>query len=465
MTSQIKTELWKHQFNMVSFGAGRDASLFDCHMGTGKTLATLALAVSDSRISRVLIVCSKLAANTVWQPQIEKHVHNAFIDNIVTWKGSSDMKAGNLVKAQPFVPLNGRKSFWIINYDIVWRHPMVDILARCGFDMIVVDESHRIASHNSKLSRGLHWLGKRIKVRVCLTGTPNPEGQEDFFGQMRFLDDRVFGNNYENFLQRYTVRIPIPTVPNAWKIVDYINKDEFNRKIAPYIFRLTKEDAKLSLPPVKHVPMSIELEPDSRRAYNQMKNDLYTQVQTGEMVAANALVKGLRLQQITSGHHTNEQPEKIDVVYQLLESLGKDEPIVFFAKFTRDIDAIASACSKMGIKWGEISGRVSELEQWNAGLTQALIVQIDSGAESIDLTRACYAVFYSITWSSATYIQALARLDRPGQTRPVTYYHLIAEKTIDERIYAALQQKRDTAEALMAELQSLGRNKLSTSLR
>jgi SNF2 family DNA or RNA helicase len=92
------------------------------------------------------------------------------------------------------------------------------------------------------------------------------------------------------------------------------------------------------------------------------------------------------------------------------------------------------------------------LERWQAGDAVILGVQIQSGGVGIDLTRAAYAVYYSLGFSLGDYEQSLARLRRPGQTRCIRYYHLVAPGTVDQQVYAALKERRSVVEAVLQNL-------------
>jgi SNF2 family DNA or RNA helicase len=75
-----------------------------------------------------------------------------------------------------------------------------------------------------------------------------------------------------------------------------------------------------------------------------------------------------------------------------------------------------------------------------------------AGGLGIDLTAARRCVYYSLGFSLGDYEQSLARLHRPGQGHPVTYYHLVAEGTVDRRVYRALSKRRDVVESVLEEL-------------
>jgi SNF2 family DNA or RNA helicase len=76
-------------------------------------------------------------------------------------------------------------------------------------------------------------------------------------------------------------------------------------------------------------------------------------------------------------------------------------------------------------------------------------VQVQSGGVGIDLTRAAYAVLYSVGFSLGDYEQLLKRVHRPGQERATTYIHLLAEDTVDEKVYQALAEKRKVVEFVL----------------
>jgi SNF2 family DNA or RNA helicase len=79
-------------------------------------------------------------------------------------------------------------------------------------------------------------------------------------------------------------------------------------------------------------------------------------------------------------------------------------------------------------------------------------VQIQSGGVGVDLTRTRYCIYYGVGYSLGDYQQSLARVHRPGQTRPVVYNHLVATGTVDEGVYAALDSKRDAVEAVIERM-------------
>jgi SNF2 family DNA or RNA helicase len=280
-----------------------------------------------------------------------------------------------------------------------------------------------------------------------------PHSPLDIYAQYRFLDPSVFGLSFTTFRQRYAVwggyegRQPI-----AW-----INQDELNAKVYSIASRVTKR-AVLTLPPVTHVERYCELGAKARAEYKSLERDFWTWVESAmqEVTVTNALVKLLRLQQMTSGFVLGDDGEihetdsaKACAFADWLEDLALDEPLVVFCRFTHDLDAVGAAGANAGRRVGELSGRRNDLLAWQRGELDVLVVQIQAGAEGIDLTRAAYACYYSLGFSLGQYEQSLARLDRPGQTRPVTYTHFLARGTVDGQVYTALRARKEVVEAIL----------------
>jgi SNF2 family DNA or RNA helicase len=103
----------------------------------------------------------------------------------------------------------------------------------------------------------------------------------------------------------------------------------------------------------------------------------------------------------------------------------------------------------------ELSGRRDQLKEWledKSNDKPILAVQIQAGGVGIDLTRSRYGIYYSLGFSLGDYLQSLARIHRPGQTRPVAYYHLLIRGTVDEIIMRALAARQNVVDSVLEEL-------------
>ena len=139
---------------------------------------------------------------------------------------------------------------------------------------------------------------------------------------------------------------------------------------------------------------------------------------------------------------------KADSLRDYLEDIDPQERVVVFCQFKHDLDSIRDVALSIGRMSFEVSGRENSLEHWKLKPGGVLAVQIQAGAEGIDMTCANHAVYFTLPHSLALYEQSKARLYRPGQTRPVSFVHLIASGTIDELMYISLLRKRGLIDAV-----------------
>jgi SNF2 family DNA or RNA helicase len=452
----VRTRPWKHQGEAVRFAMRRiwkaGAVMLAMGMGTGKTLvALILLALTAAR--RVLIVCP-LRVVPVWQKQIAMHLADEMVvvalDDSV---GSVAKKQVRAAEAMQIAAVRNLPFVAVINYDSLWREPFASWALKQVWHLVVMDESHRIKAPGGKASKFLARLRPHTLRRILMTGTPMPHSPGDIYAQFRAGDSTVFGNSNAAFRQRYCV---MGGFQNK-QVVKWVNQDEMNVLIRTITFRVGKEV--LDLPPEMHVTEECSLSPAGARIYRAMEEDFVARVADGTVTAANALVKLLRLQQITGGWLKTDQGslERVDAAKEklladVLEDIGADEPVVVFCRFRADLDTVHAACAGLGYRSMELSGRIDQLPIWQEGEGQVLATQISAGGVGVDLTRARYSIYYSQSFSLGEYDQSLSRVHRPGQTRPVEHIHLVARGTIDSKIMRALEERAEVIDAILAEI-------------
>ncbi len=323
---------------------------------------------------------------------------------------------------------------------------------------ILVHNCQRLKAPGGRASQWMARLGKLVPRRLGLSGTPLPHSPLDAYGVFRFLDPGIYGTSYGRFRSRYAIMGGGGTL--AGKIViGYQNQGEFREKFHSITYQARTADL-IDLPETQHITIPLTMSPSAMRTYVQMHHDFIADVGSGKVTAANAAVKIMRLQQITSGFlpHVDDDGEstvaelhgsKDDALRGLLEDLPSHEPVVVFARFKHDLAAIHKTAESANRKSLELSGRINQLEEWQKGHSTVLAVQQQAGAEGIDLTRAAYCVYFSVCHSLGLYEQSLARLHRPGQTRRTVYYHLQIKGTVDVQIYRALAEKKSVIDAIL----------------
>lgn len=461
----LKTNPWKHQWFALDYVMTHNVAAIFTDMGSGKTKIMIDL-IQNRDFGLVLIVGTKKACD-VWEDEFKVH---SFGKNPVykLSKMSTPDKVSFIKEKFTRGQIRGSREVIIVNYDSVWIKPFSDLLLKLPIDCIICDESHRIKSPSSKSSRFLARFNKKVGNRYILSGTPTSESPLDIYGQYRFLDPSIFGTNFGSFRNRYTNidqrRSAFCGFPVLDKKEPYKNLEELKEKMYSCAFYMTSD---VELPEVNHVYVDCYMSKKAQTIYRELDEEGVYEDEQGVLETNNILAKQTRLQQLLSGYLSVEDlnftkkeliekdTSKQDGLKQILENISFDEKIVVFAKFRKDFEAIQNVCKTTKRRYGEISGQRDDYSKWKQGGIDVIAVHYSSGSESISLVEAKYCVYYSHTFSYGKYLQSIKRTHRPGQKRPVTYYHIISKveqiKTVDEKIQEALEQKKGLKEYLMEQ--------------
>lgn len=468
MTYIYKTKPWKHQKKALSYLCRRDTAALYTDMGTGKTKVMIDM-IQTRGFKHVLVVAPNKACE-VWEEQIRIHGFESLFRVVRLNKLSTDKCIVALHQNDTSTTCNVHREIYvyIINYEKVWREGIDKIFLskRFGIDCVICDESHRIKTPRSKCSMYLARLGKVVPHRYLVTGTPLAENPTDVFAQYKFLDPSIFGTNLGKFRDEYENLDAEMTARIGHRILDkknpYKNLDQLREKMFSCAFYI---ESSVELPEQTDIVRTFEMPAKTEKLYHQVFKEKVAEMNGMWLESDNVLTTVLRLQQITSGYACvedidtkekktlNVDKARREELKQLLEEFPKDEPVVIFARFKKDLKNIRKCCEELGYFYSEVSGSVDTLSDWKSGKTQILGVQYSSGSESIDLTRARYCIYYSMTQRLALYEQSRKRIHRPGQTKPVVYYHMIETMkkgfTIDRKMYEALKNKKDIVEYVM----------------
>lgn len=462
----MKTKPWMHQVMALDYLMTGTYGALYTDMGTGKTKVGIDLIVNKG-FNLTVIVGTKKSCG-VWESEFIKHC-DLNRRNICVFNLSNYSTSNKILKLQEILAYQaktGVKIVLIINYDSIWRRPFNESLIKTRIDCVICDESHRIKTPSSKCSIYLARLGKCVKYRYLMTGTPTTETPVDVYAQYKFLQPEIFGTSLNKFRSRYENLDVRATTYCGYRVLDkkqpYKNLDELREKMFSCAFYAKST---IKLPPQTFLIREFTPTKTLINVYKEVKKEGVLVDEDGIMETNNALVKILRQQQILSGYlpmesedFTQESIKVLDnsrqqAFIEILEEINKNEPIVVFTKFRYDFERIKEACEKNGRRYAELSGIVDEEAKWKNGDADVLAVQYKTGSESIDLTRARYCIYYSLSHSYGLYKQSIKRVHRPNQTRPVTYISLVAKipkiRTVDEDIITALGNKQDVAEYLL----------------
>lgn len=462
-------------------------------LNSGKT-ATIICALNMCDVSRALIVAP---AATLGVFPREFRLHSArewHVEN-----GRRRTRTGSIKKLSladrwraALEALNcpcGKPHAVVTNYEAMAAEPLTSAPLAGLVECVIYDEAHRLKAAGGASS----WTAKawvdQIPRRWAATGTPMPQTPDDVYGLFRALDPAQFGTNKTEFRARYIVMGQTRDGRAFPKDVIAGQRMEFSRRFHSITF-LPKVD--LKLPSVTHTVRAFDLEPAARRVYDQIRDEGVAEITAAVISAggnstpagdertvapANAGVELLRLSQITGGATTDDDGEVATISRAKVGELGvvsrgqlsggvlfdvgcvpggrdgksRPEPVVVYCRFRHDLASVAELTQSAGLRYREISGSRKDGLDDDAKMhpeCDVLGVQMASGGVGIDLTRSRIAIWFSVGMELWLTLQAQARQHRPGQTRQVQNYYLIAEDSVDGAIYTALARKENIINAV-----------------
>lgn len=482
---------WNHQLRGYHFARRRKwRAGLAMGMGTGKSAVAIDILV-NALARRCLILCPASVLG-VWRGQFRQHgpqCNVCILDDSMTVAkkrsyATSFLEASRFTSAAvPFVV--------VVNYESAIRSEFSGWATLQQWDATILDEAHRAKNPDGATGKLVGRLRLRSTIRLALSGTFMPHSPADLFSPFRFVDPSIFGDNYFQFKKRYAI------TGTFGEFLGWRRKLELRKRYHTGAIVIGSEV--LDLPAVQHIEITFDLPKKSQAIYQELWEEFCTVTAGGIVTVDNALVKLLRAQQITSGYlpldeaigeeldPTAAPRPKIEILNDSKEQLladrlrdiPDDDPVCVFCKYRYDLETVRRVVERLewernGVKqgneakrdemiargeWrpfrcGEVSGTRKDLTSESKlppGFA-VFAVQEQSGGVGVDFTRSCIGILYSIGFSLGNYDQILARLNRPGQTRPVRFYHLIANRTVDRQIRRALNNRRRVVDSISAAI-------------
>jgi SNF2 family DNA or RNA helicase len=426
--------------------------------GLGKTACVLAMMTvlrAQSMVKRLLVVAPKRVARNVWPDEQRKWIDFAGIPVTVLHGPKKD----KLLDALPNANAPGH-----VADIVVVTFEGLDWLAKddyhrfkqLGADVLIVDESTYIKNTRTLRFKNLKPMLHLFKRRVCLTGTPRPNGYEDLFGQMFVVDmGGALGRYITHFRMAYFDNHGTTDMPD-WHLRPGCGA-VIDDKIRPMVLRGDKDELlRGMLPKELHNTIEITLPQDAREQYDRFEKDFYLALAGGEEIESpHVAALGNKLRQIangfaytSSGAVTEFHTEKMDALAELIESLNGKPAFVLY-EFVADIARLERA---MGVPLGSLPvlrSTLSELEErrliaaFNAGQLPVLLAHPQAAGHGLNLQESAgHVVWIGPTWNLEHYDQAVQRVIRRGNPNAhVTIHTLVARDTKDEDVAHVLRSK------------------------
>lgn len=438
-----------YQETAADFLYEHDRAMILAPVGAGKTAITLTAmhaALQDGVVKRFLVLAPKRVATSVWPAEQLK------------WATGMSLAVAVGTPSERSAALKSKAAVIVTNYDnLQWLAKQ-----KLNFDAVVFDELTRLKNPSGVRFKALMTVIDKMNLRWGLTGSFTSNGLEDVFGQCKAVDQSLLGRSKGAFLQQYFVCM-------NREFGDWLPKpralESIMARIKPATFVLEPGEYKDKLPPLNVVQLRCDL-PD-RAPYEKMKRDFVVEFPDAKAVAANAGVVTGKLQQMASGFVYQSEtvatdtpgkfkttqtpvwfsPHKFDLLDEVLEENQRANTILVY-QFVEQLAELKRRYPQL-----VTLDDPNAIDRWNAGKVELLAVHPASAGHGLNLQHGgCRMVFVSLPWSLELYEQVIGRLHRSGQRHEVWVYVLMTNKTVDEKIFAALQDKRAVADVALEEL-------------
>lgn len=509
----FKVEPWKHQLEAIERASKLPwyALLFD--IGTGKTSTCINILREKfnkrQKILRTLIFGPPIILQN-WKNEWEKY--SSIEDHlVVVLKGSQKKRVDTFLKyAYAIDPITSHSvskgCVFITNFEALLMKDLYHEFLLWKPEAVVNDEAHRVKSHEAKRSEYLNELCNPIDKKFKrissdkpyvfnLTGTPVLKDALDLFQQYKILiggfptleyfearkkdpedAQKYLIKNYYTFRARYFVDANAARKNTAGYFPDFVIKpgaiEEINQIIYHCSSRVEKKEC-LDLPDEVVVNIKVGMTTDQSKNYAELKKDFVTYVKDERVTVDMAMVKALRLLQITSGFISVDQAQgseedpikvsyddtpKAEALRELLRDITPHSKVLVWSVWKENYKQIAKVCEELKIGYVEVNGAVSAAKKDGAvsKFKNDETIRVFSGHPGsagigINLIEASYSIFFSRNFSLEQYLQASGRNFRGGQTQKVTHYNLVCENTIDELAVSAIGSKEHMSAMILKQ--------------
>ena len=137
---------------------------------------------------------------------------------------------------------------------------------------------------------------------------------------------------------------------------------------------------------------------------------------------------------------------KLDSFKDLIQSTN--DRIIVFYNFTSELYAMEDICIELNKPTSIINGFEKDLKCYEEFENSITFIQYQSGAMGLNLQKANKTIYFSLPLSSELFEQSKARTHRIGQEKPCFYYYLICKGSVEEKILATLQMRKDYTDEL-----------------
>ncbi|HEY6329963.1 MAG TPA: SNF2-related protein [Blastocatellia bacterium] len=330
------------------------------------------------------------------------------------------------------------------------------------FDYVILDESQAVKNADTESAKAVRLLKGNYKL--ALSGTPIENHLGELWSLFEFLNPGLLGS------------------ASVFKLFGGSRNPEeearsiLGKALRPFILRRTKEQVAKDLPAKLEQTIFCELEPQQRKLYDELRSHYRASLlglieQRGMKQSKIQILEALlRLRQaachpgLIDKTRASEPSAKLDMlIMQLSELIEEGHKVLVFSQFTSFLSIVRNRLDGQSISYEYLDGktrdRQSIVERFQSDpRCKLFLISLKAGGLGLNLTSAEYVFLLDPWWNPAVEAQAIDRAHRIGQTRQVFAYRLIARDTVEEKVLALQETKRNLADAIIGADNSLIRD-------
>lgn len=326
------------------------------------------------------------------------------------------------------------------------------------FDYVVLDEAQTIKNSASQVAKASRLLNARY--RVALSGTPIENHLGDLWSIFEFLNPGMLGRS--SLFRIY-----------AADATDTESRELLRKGLDPFILRRTKGQVANDLPEKLEQTIYCDMGREQQKLYDEMRAH-YRESLIG-LVKDQGLAKSqmhvlealLRLRQaachpgLLDEERVDGASAKMDVLLSQVEELiDEGHKALVFSQFTSLLAIVRKRFDEKGITYeyldGQTRNRKDHVDRFqNDPECPVFLISLKAGGLGLNLTAAEYVFLLDPWWNPAVEAQAIDRAHRVGQTKQVFAYRLICRGTVEEKIATLQAQKKELADAILQENNSV----------
>ena len=414
--SIINHDLRSYQIKGKDWLISKDLGIMADDMGLGKTVQTIKAIETlliNSEINKTLVVAPvNLIKN--WYREIQKWSPKLKVKILKPSKKDFELE---------WIKAYEKNHILLTNYEQLRNES--SIFESMLFDILVIDEAHKIKNLSTAISKGVF----RVKRNIfwALTGTPIENTPKDLASLLLQANPKKM----------------------------FYLKDEKDTSMlksigSKFVLRRTKKDVLKELPPVTDLVVPLELEGNQKNEYQEIWLNRKKIAKTGGSYFS-ALAK---LRETCDLH--NDESVKVEKSIEIIKKVQElGEKVIVFSFYKPIASLLAERLEDEGIKFYQYKSEDNSEDRdfnlssfKNDDKAAVFIASARIASEGLTITEANHVIFLNRWWTPSTNSQARDRVNRIGQSKNVFIYNLFVLNTIEERLNEILEDKNNLYEEI-----------------